>query len=86
MSVLTETNPITRRSVSFDPIKWLVKLNNAYCQWQQLKATESVHLKDMGISRAQANQSFYRHFAAKSTDFMVGKHEMQWNTKQGAEQ
>jgi len=66
MSVLTETNPITRRSISFDPIKWLVKLNNAYCQWQQLKATGSVHLKDMGISREQANQSFYRHFALKN--------------------
>lgn len=65
MSILTETNPITRGSFSFGPIKWLVKLNNAYCQWLQLKATESGHLKDMGISRAQANQSFYRHFATK---------------------
>lgn len=49
-------------SATFNPIKWLFRLEAAYRQAAQLKMTEDCHLEDMGITRQQADDAFYGRF------------------------
>ena len=51
--------------VQFNLISWLVRLDTSYRESQQLRKTEGRNLKDMGITRQQANTAFYRQFAEK---------------------
>ncbi len=55
MTTFIQTAPVARKSISFRPIQWIMKMSQAYRQKQQLKNTENCHLKDMGITREQAN-------------------------------
>ena len=62
------TQSITR--ISFpkiaNPFRWLVRLDAAYRSYLSLKEAENHRLEDMGISRKQLDQAFYRQFAEKS--------------------
>ncbi len=55
MATFIQTVPVARKSISFRPIQWIMEMNQAYRQKQQLKNTENSYLKDMGITREQAN-------------------------------
>jgi uncharacterized protein YjiS (DUF1127 family) len=56
----TRTRPAT--FAKFNPIQWLLRLDAAYREADQLKKTEGHFLKDMGISREQADTVFYHRF------------------------
>jgi len=62
----TETTTNTFSApVKFNPIKWLLRLDAAFRDADKLQKTEDHILKDMGITRRQADVAFYRQFAAK---------------------
>ena len=62
MTYVTAASAHNTKFYSFNPLKWLLRLEYAYRQAQQLKSTEDHHLRDMGISRRQANAAFYTQF------------------------
>ncbi len=72
MTTFIQAAPVARKSISFRPVQWIIKMNQAYRQKQQLKNTEDCYLKDMGITREQANDvsvadlAFYRRFSTHS--------------------
>ena len=49
----------------FNLIKWIIRLDASFREASQLRNTEDRNLKDMGITRKQANTAFYRQFAEK---------------------
>ncbi len=55
----TETPTFPAGSRSFNPIKWLLDLDRAYREARQMKSTAEHHLKDMGITRREADASFH---------------------------
>ena len=60
----TATTARTRPTApaKFSPIQWLLHLEAAYREADQLKETEDHHLQDMGITRKQADSVFYGRF------------------------
>lgn len=52
----------TAPSPKFRPLAWLLALDASYRQFRQLARTDTEHLQDMGVSRDQANKTFYRRF------------------------
>ncbi len=54
------TRPAT--SFTFNPFQWLLRLEAAYREADQLKKTEGHLLGDMGITRKQADTVFYQRF------------------------
>lgn len=71
MAHATETPTFTIKNNTFDPIQWLLRFERAYREAQQLKSTENHHLKDMGITRREADAVFLtrysqnRHYAGR---------------------
>ena len=62
----TETATTTFATpAKFNLIKWLIRLDASFRETDQLNKTETRNLKDMGITRQQANTAFYRQFAEK---------------------
>ncbi|MBL4872363.1 MAG: hypothetical protein JKY41_02945 [Rhodobacteraceae bacterium] len=49
--------------VKFNLITWFVRLDASFREANQLKNTKARNLKDMGITRKQADTAFYRQFA-----------------------
>jgi len=47
----------------FNLITWFVRLDASFREASQLKDTEARNLKDMGITREQADTAFYRQFS-----------------------
>jgi len=63
MAHITATPTYQPKSPSFNPIQWLLGLERAYREAQQLKSTEDHNLKDMGITRREANAAFYTQYS-----------------------
>ncbi len=59
MTNVAETPAFPAISRTLNPIMWLLNLDRAYREAQQLKSTADHHLKDMGITRREADASFY---------------------------
>tara|TARA_R110002051_G_scaffold129972_2_gene203724 strand:+ start:5739 stop:5942 length:204 start_codon:yes stop_codon:yes gene_type:complete len=47
---------------TFNPIKWLLKLDADYRQADKLNKTSEDQLRDMGLTRKQADTVFYGRF------------------------
>ncbi|MGR3292318.1 MAG: hypothetical protein ACU0C9_14180 [Paracoccaceae bacterium] len=58
----TTATTATAPTAVFNPFNWLVRLEAAFRQAEQLKSTEDHHLRDMGITRKQADAVFYGRF------------------------
>ena len=50
----------------FNLFSWILRLEASFREANKLKNTEARILKDMGITRQQANTAFYRQLAEKS--------------------
>ena len=62
----TETTTNTFASpAKFNLIQWLLRLDASFRDADQLRKTEKCNLKDMGITRQEANTTFYRQFSEK---------------------
>ena len=62
----TETSTNTFSTpIKFNLLKWLFRLDASFRDADTLKKTEDRILKDVGITRQQANVAFYRQFAEK---------------------
>lgn len=59
---VTAPRTATAPAASFNPIKWLFRLEAAYREADALKNAEDHHLLDMGITRKQADAVFYGRF------------------------
>lgn len=60
----TTTNTFSTPA-KFNLIKWMLRLDASFREASQLKNAEGHNLKDMGLTRKQANTAFYRQFAEK---------------------
>lgn len=65
MAYIETTKNTFSAPAKFNPIKWLLRLDASIRDANKLKNTEDHNLKDMGITRQQANVAFYRQFAEK---------------------
>lgn len=63
MTNATATQSRTAPTATFAPIKWLFAIDAAYRQSCDLKKAGIRQLKDMGITREQANQPFLQQFS-----------------------
>lgn len=47
---------------TFNPIKWLLRLEADYREADKLKKADDTRLQDMGLTRKQADTAFYGRF------------------------
>ena len=60
----TTTNTFSAPA-KFNLLKWLLRLDASFHEASKMKNAEEHNLKDMRITRQQANTAFYRQFAEK---------------------
>ena len=65
MHSITHSAPTSTTSGSFGfrPLAWIVRLDAAWREYRRFKALDAKELADMGLTKADRDNAFFRQFA-----------------------